>query len=127
MESLLANKPSKVNSLHDRLVGSGFWCSRELWEFEHAQHSIIQMGAMEHRRDTCSRVLAEVGLEPRYFSSGPEPGLALLTHMSSLLLAEITVFLISKVRGQQDCPVKGLMGIVGSVDHTILSPMLSFL
>lgn len=39
MESLLANKLSKVNSILDRLVGSGFSCSLELWEFEQAQHS----------------------------------------------------------------------------------------
>lgn len=70
--------------------------------------AIVQMGAMEDKRGTCSRVLVEVGLEPRCLSSGPEPGLALLTHMSSLLLPEIAVLLLSKVRGQQDCPVKGL-------------------
>lgn len=46
--------------------------------------AIIQMGAMEHRRDICSQVLAEVGLEPSCLSSSPDPGLALPTHTSSL-------------------------------------------
>lgn len=31
------------------------------------------------------------------------------------------MFLISKVRGQQDCPVKDLKGIVGSVDHNTIA------
>lgn len=37
------------------------------------------------------------------------------------------MFLIAKVRGQQDCPVKDLMGIVGSVDHKTIANAVSSL